>query len=129
MIKANELRVNNHLQKYLGPQINEWIDVKITAADILDISVNNNHGFRPIPLTEERLLELGFYTDNESNDFYDKLYVLNRFGERVYFADGSIILGWEGYYDHHSEAGYCEHVHQLQNLYFSLTGEELTFKK
>lgn len=79
-------------------------------------------GAKPIPLTEEWLLKFGFnkvksdYEEAETWDFY--------FGV-LYFdmANNSVKINGQ----------YClsnipKYVHQLQNLYFALTGEELTFK-
>jgi hypothetical protein len=61
---------------------------------------DNNDVIKPIPLTEEWLLKFGF--------------------ECVYTLDRSF---------QHLDCEYdLEYVHQLQNLYFALTGEELTIK-
>jgi hypothetical protein len=67
--------------------------------------------YRPIPLTEEWLLKFGFEI---TNNFQTK----DRF--QTHKQDGIIWF----------EYGYIsielKYVHQLQNLYFALTGEELT---
>ncbi len=79
-----------------------------------------------IPLTEEWLLKFGLkYSDGIFNltDFFT--------------ACHSDVDQWhdkEGYYlfanDVEYETDVCiQYVHQLQNLYFALTGEELTIKE
>ncbi len=73
----------------------------------------------PIPLTEEWLLKFGFEVDDETGgigilrtipeiDFYFELFPR----------------------DDHFKWGYkiVKYVHQLQNLYYALTGQELTLK-
>ena len=68
----------------------------------------------PIPLNKEWLLKFGFEKDNELN--------FVKFSFKVHFWSNynSYMYGWIG--------GNIEikYVHQLQNLYFALTGEELT---
>lgn len=72
---------------------------------------------KEIPLTEEWLLKFGF--DNKFNK--DKFTIIpkGKLGYengRTYFNSWTILEKQPDY------------VHQLQNLYFALTGEELTFK-
>ena len=69
---------------------------------------------KPIPLTEEWLLKFGFEKDKK----YTKWHLVNPFfmitrrtGIYSYFGRGGVPL---------------QYVHQLQKLYFALTGEELT---
>ena len=59
--------------------------------------------YEPIPLTEECLLRFGFESKNP-------VLFTNSDGDSFYLDDTKI-----------------KHVHQLQNLYFALTGEELTY--
>ena len=90
--------------------------------------------FEPIPLTKEFLLKFGFenidkggndyitYTD-PNHDYYLQLDVRN---------DGkySILDNDNSFNDLRAFSMVdISYVHQLQNLYFALTGEELTFKK
>ena len=74
-------------------------------------------GIAPIPLTEEWLVRFGF---EKCTDAY---YINNV---------GNIFKGENGYWIDDNESGTINnipllHVHQLQNLYFALTGEELTY--
>ena len=92
--------------------------IQIDAQRILSIS-NGDDTYEPIPITEEWLLKFGFEKiigSNESNftnGFYN-LFV-NSLGEVnfYFFKEG----------DWYQKIDY---VHQLQNLYFALTGSELT---
>ena len=88
--------------------------------------------FEPIPLTEEWLLKFGFEKIitptllKEINITYYKkgnfiIYLLkNSFEVELINQNGeqfNLYINWE------------KHVHTLQNLYFALTGEELTRKE
>ena len=70
----------------------------------------------PIPLTEEWLLKFGF--DKYEFDHKENQY---RHKERL------IVLRDDKFVDYGSSV-VLEHIHQLQNLYFALTGSELTLK-
>lgn len=88
---------------------------------------NNKHSFssincaRPIPLTEEWLLKLGF--EKTLNQYRIETNVNTRNGNNVPF----IILDIDGFeYDDLRLQTKIKYVNHLQNLYFALTGEELT---
>lgn len=70
----------------------------------------------PIPLTEEWLLRFGFEKDR-SGYRLDDINSLS-FSENYIVCWHDKVLGIKQ----------IEYVHQLQNLYFTLTGEELTIK-
>ena len=74
-------------------------------------------GAKPITLTEELLLKFGF--EKQSKRFYtlNNWVVEYREGTKLFnfVADESIDI-------------IVKYAHQLQNLCFALTGEELTFK-
>jgi hypothetical protein len=75
--------------------------------------------FKPIPLTEEWLVRFGFEK--------------SAFNENVY-SNKSIILdkrklGWLLCDNSIDNLKHIKHVHQLQNLYFALTQEELTLNE
>ena len=73
--------------------------------------------YKPIPLTEEWLVRLGFVGSHSLYKIDDgKFYFSINIQTRVaYINDGE---GYEG-------AAKILYVHQLQNLYFALTGQEL----
>jgi hypothetical protein len=72
--------------------------------------------YDPIPLTEEWLLQFGFETNDvrywQISSF--RLHI-NRYGELIFKV---VTFEQE-----------IKYVHQLQNIYFDLVGEELTIKK
>ena len=105
-MKSNELRIGNYIKTDLGIQI--VIPFLFRALE----SIEND--CEPIPLTEDWLCKFGF----EKDSFYWSL------------KDLSIDFEKNGYsYVIGSGATGFKYVHQLQNLYFALTGEELTIKK
>ena len=74
---------------------------------------------KPIPLTEEWLFEFGFI-DDFSKDFRVRL-IGHRLGDFFITEKMKLLTS-----DINSVK--IKYVHQLQNLYFALTGEELTIK-
>jgi len=106
-MKANELRIGN------------WIDYKNTVCqyDASDFwEAENNTQFlelfvKPIPLTEEWLLKFGFKSVNG--------YPFKMLCGYIKIRNG---IWFFKYYNLDIELKY---VHQLQNLYFALIGEEL----
>jgi hypothetical protein len=150
-MKANELRVGNFIlefdcEPYYFPIESIYINnVGVYRCSYRKQSIDTTLDMvEPIPLTEEWLLKFGF-TKNESKiiDSYSisisklgtlkKLSVTIQFGnEYVMIREGendkpssedSIITLLNG--DTHGRPFY---IHQIQNLYFALTGEELTIK-
>jgi hypothetical protein len=82
----------------------------------------------PIELTEEWLLKFGFKDDNAEGYFYLNL----TDGLYIYYnpnSTGIAIKNKDVGFSDHSEFIFFNQVHQLQNLYFALTNEELTLKQ
>ena len=121
-MEANELRLNNwvnHCNK----------EVQITIHDLFDIAVFEDDVFTPIPLTEEWLLKLGF--DKEYQKGYIGIDVCNS----DFVLTEPLKMGeWQTNYTFQFETGSVpkfkeiKYVHQLQNLFFCLCGEELILK-
>ena len=116
-MKANELRIKN------------WVfngkNIQVTSKQI-DLFNDGVYDLLPIPLTEEWLLKFGFdkekdWCGNEKEGSYE----LNGY---YYDMEDKDLL----YIDNYGYESFCEyqlkHVHQLQNLSFALTGEELKLK-
>lgn len=113
MIKANELRVGNLVYDFIK---GETRVETIEDYDFPDRAMLER--IQPIPLTEEWLENFGFECASHSggNSIY---YSIGDFGGEL--LDGFFQLTWY-------EFAPCQYVHQLQNLYFALTGEELELK-
>lgn len=81
----------------------------------------------PIPLTEEWLIKFGFEKNNKD-------YLLNNvlIFDYTYLGTGDnhhigFMFKWGNYINEGKDI-VIQYVHQLQNLYFALTGEELELK-
>jgi hypothetical protein len=117
MIKPEELRIGNIIlyKSYNKPEIVE----EIKPISIRTIKGGSHQGieyFEAIPITKEWMEKLGFtYNDLNGDSGHWQLLPFE------------ILHGEEGYsYDYKIDLKY---IHQLQNLYFSLTGQELTIKE
>lgn len=122
-MKVNELRIGNWLHSNLT-NIDFTLDIQTLSTMI---TYGNENGGRvwiaPIPLTEEWLLKFGFEND------YDGCPTLNHKASRFQYSINSKELLYQQT-PHNDWSGFpCQYVHQLQNLYFALTGEELTIKE
>lgn len=129
MIQPQELRIGNNVNTELG--IAEVIGIYEDVVDVKGVSVIDNsyenkisistrsfdgcveyEKIQPIPLTEEIILKFGF---EKKGDFWfvkSGIKIENRNNGFSYFRYLNEIK--------------ILSVHQLQNLYFALTGEELT---
>lgn len=131
MIKPTELRIGNSIYYKSGriqvTMIGEYGIQSKTKTTCINAKFDTTD-LSPIPLTEEWLLRFSF---EEVKGIGYKKDVLS-FGKIVlYFnEDGDYkfceLVQQRGYALGHPEV---EHVHQLQNLYHALTGEELEFKQ
>ena len=101
---ANELRIGNLI---LDEDSNIMYRVDLNFFHDLSLGGFLMDDLIPIPLTEEWLVKFGF--ENKT-----KTFVLNNI---------SIKQQTKGYFFYLSIM--IQYVHQLQNLYFALTGEEL----
>lgn len=106
--KANELRIGNYVYDTLG-KVN-----KINLEAITYIEKEPHNQVKPIPLTEEWLFKFGFKKKYKSYEKCDFTFLQGGFDKLAYKL--TIIENTPKY------------VHQLQNLYFALTGDELSLK-
>lgn len=131
-LPPQELRLGNYVLNNFDVH-NPFKITKISIDSFVAISHGCN-SYQPIPLTEEILLKCGFeycdeykcYTESIENDDY----LLDiRIGK-----DGSIGLFWSldsgvlasfNFIESTTPVGIPNSLHQLQNLYFALTGQEL----
>ena len=123
-MEAKELRIGNWVKYKDGRQV-----IKIDLGDFCYIERQGTEDYKPIPLTEEWLLKFGFekgFEGHEDTDFSKENFnMLSDYGgQGITISKDKNIKPFMycGYYN--NEIG-CEFVHQLQNLYFALTGEEL----
>ena len=128
-MKANELRIGNFVlyQEYYiatvhgitDPDYGNGIHVHYD-----NVCIGCEHGLiSGIPLTEEWLRKFGF----EDNDYTFDLYIGHRKISFTWFSRVVSTGVRSGFrcqkYKH------IKYVHQLQNLCFALTGNELTIKE
>lgn len=127
-IELEEIMIGNYYSNSLA---NEWYH-QITPSDYMNIYVNGSAGWYAIPLTEKWLQDFGFEFSHKSIGFEGEEIYYNIKGlEHLqdYGGQAQIVINKHGCY---IEVGYysnqidCDHVHQLQNLYFALTGTHLT---
>lgn len=155
MIKATELRIGNLLQIHfevnddLAPIIVRGVNEKFISwsepGGAAGPLVLLNEGYQPVPLSEEWLQRMGFKVKNESfNSPHGKrhevlFYLSPFFGDfkqnrlQFRFYDDGKPLCWLLAEVGPTPSGATAlsriaYVHQLQNLYFALTGAELTIK-
>jgi hypothetical protein len=138
MLKAKELRLGNYVKRItLSPDSNDIREEDVLVVNSATIrilennEVNDNYGgmlsnyqgysvyVQPIPLTEESLLKFGFKPLDNKNWYLGKI---------------KVWLGATGIYHQFTTPDdiddvLLKYVHQLQNLYFALRGEELTIEK
>lgn len=123
-MKANELRIGNlvnyRVRDNLDPR-KEWLQyTQIDWQDLRILSHNMGDGFEPIEITKDWLHRLGF----EYNDM-----ILTWSHQDQYLP--SLTLTNNGTYiiDGMAYSPELRYVHQLQNLFFALTGKELELKQ
>ena len=122
-MKVTELRVDNFIL-YKSPFGNN--EEKIGQMKPGDFSSFDERSYFPIPLTPEWLERCGLsISDKPEADVY-KVYS-NLLIDIAYKEDGYYLysLCADPYYDQ-SIGKPIKYVHQLQNLYYALTGTELT---
>jgi hypothetical protein len=131
-MEARELRIGNYIQHF--DNIIKVDTIKKDPAYYLVYGYflnghtsagNQIDAFTPIPLTKEWLLKFGF-KKREGNNFCWDLgsFTIGWYGNC--YATWVIILQQENNdLRFHSQIKF---IHQLQNLYFALTGEELIIK-
>ena len=121
MIQANELRVGNLVTinetalHFDGAGKDETFCISEIKEEVVKFKGFHTSelysGIEPIPLTEEWLLKFGFKPF--CNDWSKKALIIHT-RKRGFVIKRSIPI--------------IKSVHQLQNLYFALTGTELTIK-
>jgi len=118
-MKASELRIGNYILFSEDNTIFEVGSIEekgFTVQNKEETTWIEAYQFEPITLTEEWLLKFGF----QKNGCY---YISEETNIEFYLTNGKL------YCELHGETIFnIENVHQLQNLYFALSGGELTIK-
>lgn len=144
-MKIQELRIGNYLMQIDQNKEKEITEVWGIINDVINPLVNENyHGgafgqkryyqgwnYEPIPLNEDWLLKFGMeYYDGFSNQRFIRL---NKhecdFSKLTYSHKEGLLRFTNGEDKGTSLIPYVKYVHQLQNLYYALTGEELTINE
>jgi len=131
-MKANELRIGNYVK---SNDVNMAPYFTVTASFLKQNENEMSWFIDPIPLSQNWLEKLGFEKNKDNRWMRGKSrYAIFYF---EYYATGEDNCMWRIEY-HDTDYGRNEYkdcnqwgdvikyVHQLQNLYFALTGEELT---
>lgn len=141
MIDAKELRIGNIVEVILSPSKAEFWGIDSISLDLLTVydlnspdrkmDVDNRKRLEdeylgrisPIPLTEEMLLKCGFNYDKEEDCWkICGLFIRKEdCGFRIYIECED--AWYSGCYFND-----FRYLHQLQNIYFDLTGKELEVK-
>ena len=102
-MKIEELRIGNWVYHSSG----NMIEIDSIYSDV------EEDDLQPIPLTKEWLVKFGFEKISEIGDYSNgNMRVILAISKKIYTLKRKRI----------------NHVHQLQNLYWCLCGEELTLK-
>jgi hypothetical protein len=131
MIQFNQLKPGNIVKCAVS---NDAAFYRVIALDSLHLKIMldgarqgtwyREDKIKPVKLTEGILEACGFDTKETGIMFY-------KIGKPYHFYEFAFQEGYL-YYGTHGEEGFMretqkpiEHLHELQNLYFALTGEEL----
>jgi hypothetical protein len=127
MMEARELRIgnlvyfpNNEIVEIYG--VSKDIVIKNNGCDFFPISVID---VKPIPLTEQWLLKFGF----EVNEFHKNYKIkVDYYHHSIKFYENEWVYSNDVSDASCHTIASVNYVHQLQNIYFALTNEELTIK-
>ena len=143
-MKASELRIGNYVNVPNYEQCPFRIDafehcsekfikvaqeVKLNGFEVHPITWYGDN-LQPIPLTEEWLLKFGFHLrDGFSNTFQLNVEKHQYDCATITYSEKEGLLRFSnGQQKGTTLIPHIKYVHQLQNLYFALIGEELTLK-
>jgi len=127
MVDVTELRIGIYL-RYPNSK-----PFKVSESDFLNKNFweDINDNIEPIPLTEKWLIDFGFYEeaskDRLSIEAWSPGHPSQRFN--IDYKEGKILLISRYQEDNDFlQMRNIKFIHQLQNLYFALTGKELKLK-
>ncbi len=120
MIQANELRIGNWIKSNIVFVTNPLTEKLIVCdEDFLEVlfAARNYNDYNPILLTSDILGKCGFEIQKDKFKIKDLFLT-------TWDNDTFIMLRQDGY-DIYPAMPLIKSLHQLQNLYFALRGEEL----
>jgi len=137
-MKTSELRIGNLLEFSNGIQATKIVTVDrrfFSSATIEkeDGDFEITPYYKAIPLTEEWLLKFGFENNIHGNwNRYFKDGIYPRSFAFQFYKNGRVDF-WYGDFNvgnlNSIKYNPLQYVHQLQNLYFALTGKELEYEQ
>ena len=140
IMEAKQLMIGNYVERKAFDPWEKYFSLTTVGFADIEACFRSKESFKPIPLTKEWLLKLGFanYQWCENSAFIKlecgKSLYLRFYSDKWSCRKADIGKDEKGFYIKNTtkntvlEAGKLKHVHQLQNLFFALTGEELTVK-
>lgn len=124
MIQAKELRIGNYLYYRDKESFLEVVSLGSRFETINERGLlygsDDIEEYKPIPLTEEILLKCGF-------EYSSKDWLELKYKNLIFNTDRSVNMSVV-YLNTCNDWLEIKHLHQLQNLYFALTGKELEIK-
>lgn len=136
MIKARDFRINNYVDLYKNDihycisviknidnnGINKYLPSEYEG--VFGNSINDELLIKPIPLTEEWLLKFGWGKGEYDTEYVDNVSLKQ---ECLSYNVGAKMFCIETNGDI-MEIKHIRYVHQLQNIFYCLTGQELELK-
>ncbi len=121
-MKVEHLRIGNMV--YVLDEDFAKTSLKVDLNDLCNIDCNPEL-YEPIPLDDEWLIKLGFKRSSEKLIYLSMPQIKSEIHFEKHAYGNVIIL--------HSNVGMfipndIEYIHELQNLFFAITGEELLIK-
>ena len=127
-ININELRIGNivgiaNFMDFKTVSVTEIRKERVLVESKVGIYSSKNHRIVPVDISEKMFLMLGF-EKSFTNDYWysikigDKRLLVSILGNVEIEKWDRTMIGF---------LSICQYVHQIQNLYFALCGEELVF--
>ncbi len=132
-MKPQEIRIGNITSHGVVEEINNDDSPHFCVVDAEGRYWDNKaNEINPITITEEWLLRFGFWKDDRCQG---PLFIITNLLDKNHrflgvnlIQDGLVTFHHSSDYQEMGVIRHIEFVHQLQNLYFALTGEELELK-
>jgi hypothetical protein len=133
-METNELRIGNYISTGVGEEtVIELYQHKLLVGSTLSGSSVRYFEIDPIPLTEDWLVKFGF---DKSIGFI--MFIGEKFKGSSFEVSHNDLDRWYAFFRNFNKGeaddfvllrNNLQYVHQLQNLYHALTGEELELKE